>query len=155
MCHDRSLVMDWSTSAPAFISRNCLAVRPDGAGDVTSTHVAWSFARGVPLTPSPLLVDDLIYIVSDNGIVTCLDAKSGKDYWRQRLGESYSASPIYAEGRIYFTSEGGETTVIAHGKAFQKLAANQLDGKFLASIAVSSGAFFMRSDKYLYRIEKQ
>ena len=138
-----------------FYQPQLLAVRPDGAGDVTSTHVVWSFARGVPLTPSPLLVDDLIYIVSDNGIVTCLDAKSGKDYWRQRLGESYSASPIYAEGRIYFTSEGGETTVIAHGKTFQKLAANQLDGRFLASIAVSSGAFFLRSDKYLYRIEKQ
>ena len=138
-----------------FYQPQLLAVRPDGKGDVTSTHVAWSYTRGVPLTPSPLLVGDSIYIVSDNGIVTCLDAKTGKDHWRQRLGESYSASPIHAEGRIYFTSESGETTVIAHDKQFRKLAANQLDGRFLASIAVSSGAFFLRSDTHLYRIEKQ
>lgn len=137
-----------------FYQPDLLAVRPDGKGDVTSTHVTWSYKRGVPLTPSPLLVDDVIYIVSDNGIVTCLEATTGKEVWRQRLSDSYSASPIFAEGRVYFTSESGETTVLAHDKTFRKLATNQLDGRFLASIAVSSGAFFLRSDKHLYRIEK-
>jgi outer membrane protein assembly factor BamB len=137
-----------------FYSPQLLAVRVDGKGDVTESHVAWKYSRGVPLTPSPILVDDLIYIVSDNGIVTCLDAKTGKEYWRQRLGENYSASPIYAEGRLYFTSETGETVVIAHDKQFRKLAANKLDGRFLASIAVSSGAFFLRSDTHLYRIQR-
>jgi outer membrane protein assembly factor BamB len=138
-----------------FYQPQLLAIRPDGKGDITSSHVVWKYTRGVPLTPSPILVGDSIYMVSDNGIVTCLDAKTGKEFWRQRLGESYSASPIYAEGRLYFTSESGETTVLAHDKQFRKLAANQLDGRFLASIAASSGAFYLRSDKHLYRIEKQ
>jgi outer membrane protein assembly factor BamB len=138
-----------------FYQPQLLAVRPDGKGDVTATHIAWKYTRGVPLTPSPILVEESIYMVSDNGIVTCLEAKTGKEIWRQRLGESYSASPIYVEGRLYFTSESGETTVLAHDKQFRKLASNQLDGRFLASIAVSSGAFFLRSDTHLYRIEKQ
>jgi outer membrane protein assembly factor BamB len=93
--------------------------------------------------------------VSDNGIVSCLDAKTGKENWRQRLPGNYSASPILADGRIYFTSEEGETTVIAPGKEFRRLTANKLDGRFFASIAVSSGALFLRSDTHLYRIDKQ
>jgi outer membrane protein assembly factor BamB len=136
-----------------FYGPKLLAVRPDGKGDVTSSHVAWQYDRGVPLTPSPLVVGDVLYIVSDNGIVTALDAKTGKEIWRQRLTGSYSASPVSVAGRIYFSSEEGETTVIAAGNAFQKVAVNRLDGRFLASIAVAPGAFFLRSDTHLYRIE--
>jgi outer membrane protein assembly factor BamB len=138
-----------------FYQPQLLAVRPSGRGDVTSTHIAWKYPRGVPLTPSPLVVGDELYMVSDNGIVSCLDAKSGKEIWRQRFDGSFSASPVYADGRIYFLSESGETTVIAPGKEFRKLAANTLDGRFLASAAVSSGAFFLRSETHLYRIGKQ
>lgn len=137
-----------------FYQPQLLAIRPDGKGDITDTHVVWRYTRGVPLTPSPILVGDEIYIVSDNGIVTCLDAKTGKEHWRQRLGDAFSASPVYAEGRIYFLSEGGETTVLAAGKEFRKLAASQLDGRFLASIAPSGGALYLRSDSHLYRIGK-
>ena len=129
-----------------------LAVRVDGTGDVTSTHVAWSVTRGAPFTPSPLLVGDELYIISDLGIASCVDAKTGKSHWQQRIGGNHSASPILADGRIYFLSEEGVATVIAPGKTFQKLATSELDGATLASIGVSGGAFFIRSLTHLYKI---
>jgi outer membrane protein assembly factor BamB len=127
-----------------------LAVRPDGQGDVTDTHVAWNLKRGVPLTPSPLLVGEELYVVSDNGIASCLDAKTGKQHWQERLGGSYSASPVYADGRIYFLNEDGESVVIEPGREFKKLATNRVDGYTLASMAVSGGAIFIRSASHLY-----
>lgn len=138
-----------------FYGPKLLAVRLDGKGDVTSSHMAWQYDRGVPLTPSPLVVGDMLYIVSDNGIVTALDAKTGREIWRQRLTGSYSASPVSVADKIYFLSEEGETTVIAPGNAFRKMAVNKLDGRFLASIAVAPGAFFLRSDTHLYRIDAE
>jgi outer membrane protein assembly factor BamB len=137
-----------------FFEPSVLAVRPDGKGDVTSTHVAWTLRRGAPLTPSPLLVGEELYVVSDNGIVTCLDARTGTSHWRERLNGNFSASPIYADGRIYLLNEEGETTVIAPGKQFQKLATNHLDGETLASIAVSGGALYIRTHENLYRLER-
>lgn len=131
-----------------------LAIRPDGRGDVTKSHVVWSLKRGVSLTPSPLLVGDELYLVSDNGIASCLDAKTGAVHWQTRLGGNYSASPLYADERIYFLSEEGQAVVIAPGKEFKALATNQLDGQTLASFAVSSGSFFIRSQTHLYRIGK-
>ena len=138
-----------------FYQPELLAVRVDGKGDVTSSHLVWKYSRGVPLTPSPILVDDLLYMVADNGILSCLDAKTGKEIWRQRLNGNYAASPLFADGRIYFLSESGEASVIAPGKEFRKLATNTLNGRFLASAAVSSGALFLRSDTHLYRIGKR
>lgn len=132
---------------PSFI-----AVRPDGTGDVTRTHVAWTLMRGAPLTPSPLIVGNDLYVVSDNGIAQCLDARTGEPYWQRRLKGNHSASPVYADGRIYFLSEEGTATVIEPGHQFRELASNQLDGDTLASIAVSSGSIFIRSDTHLYRI---
>ena len=129
-----------------------LAVRPDGSGDVTTTHVAWRLRRGAPLTPSPLLVGDQIYVVTDRGIVTCVDAVSGDTHWQERIGGNYSASPVFADGRIYFQSEEGKTTVVAPGTEFQSLATNQLEGSTLASMSVASGSFFLRSSTHLYRI---
>jgi outer membrane protein assembly factor BamB len=140
--------------ATGFFEPRLLAIRPEGTGDVTKTHVAWTYARGVPLTPSPLLVGDELYIVSDVGIAACLDAKTSNTLWRQRLPGNYSASPIFADGRIYFQSEDGETTVLAPGKEFRVLATNKLDGATLASIGVSGGSFFIRTDRNLYRIGK-
>jgi outer membrane protein assembly factor BamB len=138
-----------------FYQPHLLAVRPDGKGDITATHVAWRYTRGVPLTPSPIVVAEHVYIVSDNGILACLDAKTGKELWRERLPGNYSASPTFADGRIYFLNEEGETTVIAPGASFRKLAANRLEGRVFASPAVSSGAIFSRSDTHLYRLEKK
>lgn len=129
-----------------------LAVHPDGTGDITETHVAWTAKRGIPLTPSPLLISDALYFVSDNGIMSSLDAKTGVERWRQRVGGTFSASPIYADGRIYFTSEDCDFPVIAPDKAYRSLSTNHLDGRCLASPAVSGGSIYIRSDKYLYRI---
>ena len=137
-----------------FQQPSMLAVRLDGKGDVTNSKVEWKLDRGVPLTPSPLLVGNELYMVSDNGIATCVDAKTGKEYWRARVGGNHSASPIYADGRIYFLSEEGESVVIAPGQQLKHLATNQLDGRTLASMAVSGGSIFIRSETHLYRISK-
>jgi outer membrane protein assembly factor BamB len=139
--------------ATGFQQPLLLAVRPDGSGDVTKTHVAWTLRRGAPLTPSPLLVGNELYLITDNGIATCVDAQTGAIRWQQRLNGSFSASPVYADGRIYFQSEEGVTTVIAPGAAFRVLATNTIDGATLASIAVADGSFFVRSNTHVYRIK--
>ena len=139
--------------ATGFQQPSLLAVRPDGTGDVTRTHIAWALTRGAPLTPSPLVVGDELYIVNDGGIATCVDARTGTLIWQQRLGGTYSASPVFADGRIYFLAEQGVTTVIAPGKEFRRLATNTLDGGLLASMAISGGSLFLRTDSHLYRID--
>lgn len=135
-----------------FQQPSLLAVRLDGKGDVTKSKVQWKLDRGVPLTPSPLLVGSELYMVTDNGIATCVDAKTGKEYWRARVGGNHSASPIYVDGRIYFLSEEGESVVLAPGQQLKHLATNQLDGRTLASMAVANGSIFIRSETHLYRI---
>jgi len=142
--------------ATGFQQPSLLAVRADGTGDVTKTHIAWTLRRAAPLTPSPLLVGDELYVVNDGGIATCLDAKSGAPRWIQRLGGGdYSASPVLADGRIYFLSESGVATVIAPGKEFRRLATNTLDGDTLASMAIAAGSIFIRTDSHLYRIAEK
>ena len=112
-----------------FQEPSLLAVRPDGRGDVTKSKIVWRLDRGMPCTPSPLLVGDELYFVTDNGIATCVDAKTGEELWRARLDGNYSASPIYADGRIYFLSEEGESIVIAPGRELKHLATNQLEAR--------------------------
>lgn len=135
-----------------FQEASMLAVRPTGAGDVTNTHIAYTIERGAPFTPSPIIVGDEFYMVSDIGIASCLDVATGKLHWQQRLSGNFSASPVFADGRIYFLSEEGIATVLAPGKEFRQLAKNQLDGSTYASIAPSLGSLFIRSDTHLYRI---
>jgi outer membrane protein assembly factor BamB len=130
-----------------------LAVKPDGRGDVTSSHVAWRATRGAPKKPSLLVLGDLLMMVNDTGIVTCLDAKTGGELWTARLTDSYSASPIAAEGHVYFFSEDGKATVIEAGRAFKVLAENSLDDGFMASPAVDGKALYLRTRTHLYRIE--
>jgi len=135
-----------------FQQPELVAVRPTGTGDVTKTHIAWSLKRGAPLTPSPLAVGDELYVVNDGGIASCIDPESGAVIWQQRLGGTYSASPVFADGRIYFLAEQGATVVIAPGRDFRRLAINTLDGGLLASMAISSGSLYLRTDSHLYRI---
>jgi outer membrane protein assembly factor BamB len=138
--------------ATGFHQPSLLAVRVNGRGDVTKSHVAWTLSRGAPLTPSPVLVGDELYFVTDAGVASCVDARTGRSLWRERLNGNFSASPVVADGRVYFQSEEGETTVIAAGPRFRQLAVNELDGAMLASMAVSSGAFFIRTGSHLYKI---
>ena len=138
--------------ATGFQQPSLLAVRADGAGDVTKTHIAWTLKRGAPLTPSPLLVGDELFVVNDGGIASCLDAKTGATHWVQRIGGAFSASPVFADGRVYFLSEEGTSTVLAAGKEFRKLAESTLDGAILASMAVSERSIFIRTMSHLYRV---
>jgi outer membrane protein assembly factor BamB len=138
--------------ATGFQEPSLMAVRIDGTGDVTKTHVAWTLKRGAPLTPSPLLVGDELYLVNDGGIATCVDARTGNVIWQSRLGGTYSASPVFAGGHIYFQAEQGVTSVIAPGKEARRVAANKLDGGLLASMAVAGQAIFLRTDTHLYKI---
>lgn len=137
-----------------FANGQLLAVRPDGRGDVTATHVVWRFQRGVPSKPSVLLLGDLIFMVNDVGILTCVEAKTGEAVWRGRLPGTFSASPLAAEGRIYFFSEDGITTVIDAGREFKMLASNTLDDGFMSSPAVDGNALILRTKTHLYRIEE-
>jgi len=138
-----------------FNTGQIFAIRPDGRGDVTGTHVAWKAARGAPNKPSLLLLGDLLFMVNDGGIVTCLEARTGTEVWHGRLTDSYSASPVSADGRVYFFSEDGKTTVIEAGRAFKILAENSLDDGFMASPAIDGTAFYLRTRSHLYRIESR
>ena len=137
-----------------FFKPDLFAIRPDGRGDVTRSHVEWKYSKGVSLTPSPVIAGNELYMVSDNGIATCLDARTGEELWRQRLEGAYAASPVVAGGRIYFLSEEGLTTVVQPGRTFEKLAESHLDGRTLASIAAVDDVIFLRTDSHLYRIEE-
>jgi outer membrane protein assembly factor BamB len=138
--------------ATGFNQPSLIAVRPDGRGDVTRSHVAWRLSRGAPLTPSPLLDGDTLYVVSDNGIASSVDARTGALRWQQRLGGAFSASPVLADGRIYFLDEDGRTTVLRAGGSGERLATNVLDGPALASMAAVPGSFIIRTASHLYRI---
>lgn len=138
--------------ATGFHQPAIIAVRPDGAGDVTGTHVAWTLRRAAPFTPSPILVGDDLFVVNDVGIASCVEARTGVIQWQQRLGGNYSASPVFAGGRVYFASEEGAVTAIAPARTFTRLATNQLDGAIMASMAVAGQSFIIRTDRALYRI---
>jgi outer membrane protein assembly factor BamB len=132
-----------------------LAVRPDGTGDITQTHIAWSYGRATPTRPSQLIVGDHLYMVNDQGIVTCLDARTGEPTWTHRMGGRHSASPIYADGRIWLFDEENRSRVIeANPREFRLLAENPLDAGCMASPAVIGDALIVRTKTHLYRIER-
>jgi outer membrane protein assembly factor BamB len=131
------------------------AIKPGGKGVINDTHVAWKVNKNVPGRPSPLLVDGRIYMVDDAGLASCVDAKTGADVWRGRLKGNYSASPIYAGGRLYFFSEDGVGTVIeAGGPKMKVVVENELDDGFMASPAVTGDALILRTRTHLYRVEQ-
>jgi len=128
------------------------AVRVDGSGDVTDSHVVWTVIRGIPAKPSPILHDDLIFVIDDNGVASCLECASGDLVWKERIGGKYSASPILVQGRILFGSHEGKVTVIDAGREFETIAENQLDGQIMASPAVVDGSIVLRTAEAMYRI---
>ena len=129
------------------------AVRIDGTGDVTDTHVLWRELKGISKKPSPLLHEGLIYVMSDDGIASCFSAKDGEEVWKKRVGGDYSSSPLLAGGHIYFGSHDGKVTVIKPGIEGEIVAENQLDGQIMASPIAIDHAILLRTDKALYRIE--
>lgn len=136
-----------------FGKPDLLAIRPDGMGDVTGTHVAWTYRGQVPAKPSPLLLGESIYLFGDQGILTCVDAVEGKERWRKRLGGEFSASPFLASGRIYASNELGQTFVIEpNDDEYRELGVNPLPDPILASAAVIGDTILMRTETALYRI---
>ncbi|TWU13988.1 outer membrane biogenesis protein BamB [Symmachiella macrocystis] len=131
------------------------AVNPNGSGELPQDHIAWEYKQVVPRRASPLLVGDLLFVVDDGGIAACIDAKTGEGIWRKRLGGNFSASPIYADGKVYFFDEDGKATVIEAAREYRQLAVNKLGDGFMASPAVSGDSLFLRSRSQLYRIDAE
>jgi outer membrane protein assembly factor BamB len=131
-----------------------VAVRTDGKGDVTKSHIEWTCEQGVPKQISLLLVDDLLYMVNESGVAACVDAGTGVPIWRHRLGGDFTASPLCADGRIYFVGEQA-THVIEPGRSLLVLAVNSLDDGCLASPAAVGKSLFLRTRTHIYCIERQ
>jgi outer membrane protein assembly factor BamB len=138
--------------ATGYNTPTVMAIRPEGAGDVTETHVAWTYRKAAPHTPSLLVVEDLLYMVSDKGIATCLEARTGREVWQERLGGNYSASPLYADGKIFLQSEEGPAIILQPGRVFHKLAQTGFAERTLASYAVDDEALLIRTQEHLYRV---
>jgi outer membrane protein assembly factor BamB len=138
-----------------FATSKVCAIRTGGVGDVTKTHLVWETDKYAPRTPSMLLVGNELYFVSDDGRCSCVDAMTGKQYYRKRFGGKVSASPVFADGRIYITTEKGKILVIKAGTVFEILAENDLKERTFASPAVSGSALFIRTESQLYRIEEK
>lgn len=129
-----------------------LAVRVDGNGDITdSDKIAWREAKRIPAKPSPLLVGDELFVISDGGVGTCFDAATGKIHWTERIDGNYSASPLFADGHIYFGNQEGNISVVKPGRGFEVVASNQVEGSIMASPVALDGALVIRTDKALYR----
>ncbi|HEY8747239.1 MAG TPA: PQQ-binding-like beta-propeller repeat protein [Tepidisphaeraceae bacterium] len=131
-----------------------VAVQPGRSGVLDERDIVWRTHKSVPTRSSVLVVDGLLYMTTDAGIVNCLDAGTGKVIWHDRIDGQYSASPVYGDGKIYFVSEQGIATVLAAGKEFKVLARNQLPDGFMATPAIAGDALFLRTRTALYRVEK-
>lgn len=133
------------------------ALRPEGSGDLTATNIVWKYQQAMPSRCAPLLVGDLLFTVNEAGILCCLEAQSGDLVWRRRLGGQYafSASPVYAEGRIYLCSEDNKLPVIEAGREFRLLATNNLDDGCMATPAIVGKSLIIRTKKSLYAIEAE
>ena len=138
-----------------FAKGQLLAVDPGGSGDSADTKIKWRIKRSVSNKPSVLLIGKHIFMIDDGGIATCVEAKSGKITWSERVSGNYSASPVTDGKRIFFFSEEGKTTAVAAAREFKILAESKFDGGFMASPAIHGAAWILRTKTHLYRIEKQ
>jgi outer membrane protein assembly factor BamB len=129
------------------------AVKLGGEGDITSSHLEWKISKGAPRYNSPLLVDELLFMASDQGVVTCVEAKTSKQLWQERLGGLMMPSPIYGDGKVYVFNEEGKGFVIAADRKFKLLATNELPGGFMASPAVYGKSLILRTKDAVWRIE--
>ena len=132
-----------------------MAIRPGGRGDISSSHVLWQINTGAPYISSLVYDGGLLYMANDVGAITVVDAATGAKVWQERVDGIFSASPVAADGKIYFVSETGETIVLKAGRAPQVLARNDLGERLIASPAISNGQLFIRSDGQLFAIGKK
>ena len=135
-----------------YPERHIVAIRPDGSGNVTDTHIAWRTNRGAAYVPSPIIVGSYLLVVADSGIASCFDAKTGKRHWMERLPGGHSPSPVSADGLVYFVSDQGVTSIIRPSDTFAVIAKNELGEPVSASPALSQGQIFLRTHQHLYCI---
>ena len=139
------------------ISKNLFAIDPSGSGDVTDSHIRWKTRRGVSNIPSPLVVGDKLFLISDSGgMVSCYNAKTGKQIYSERLGglQNHWVSPVYAGGKIYLFSRDGVFSVIEASSEFKILSKTESDTVFVSMPAIVGDTMLIRSDTHLYRIAK-
>jgi outer membrane protein assembly factor BamB len=134
-----------------YPDHHILAIKPDGRGDVTQTHIAWRTTKGAAYVPSPINEGDYFLVVSDSGVAHCFEAATGRLLWQERMGEHH-ASLVSANGLVYFLSDEGVTQIVKPGPEFQLVARNELGEKCFASPALSDGQIFIRGEKSLYCI---
>jgi outer membrane protein assembly factor BamB len=131
------------------------AIKLGGRGVLDEKQVMlWKIKSNVPTRNSPVLVGDLLYLVDDAGMATCLETKTGKEVWRHRLKGNFSASPLYADGKLYFFSETGYVTVIEPGREYKQISEGKMADGFMASAAVAGKALYVRTTTSLYRVEQ-
>jgi outer membrane protein assembly factor BamB len=133
-----------------FAAHELVAIRPDGKGDVTSTHVVWRFKKSVPAITSPVVVGGLLFMISDKGVLTCLDAKTGQLKWTERLQGEYTASPLVHGNTVYVFADDGSTVLFKASDSFEQIGRNQLKGKIQATPAAGGGGLLLRTDTALY-----
>lgn len=142
-----------------FPTYHNMAIRPDGSGDITESHVVWhekeTTSRKAAYVPSPIAFEKWFYVISDPGYLSCLEAKTGKRLWIEQLGRHHSASPILADGHLYLPDDDGVTYVVKAGPDFNLVSRNQLGEECYASPAVSGGQLFLRTGGHLWCIGKQ
>jgi outer membrane protein assembly factor BamB len=132
-----------------YPDHHILAIKPNGHGNVTGTHIVWRTNRGAAYVPSPIIEGDYFLIVSDSGVAHCFEAATGKLFWQERVGEQHAAL-VSANGLVYFLNDDGATRVVKPGPEFQLIAQNELGEKCFASPAISDGQIFLRGDKHLF-----
>jgi outer membrane protein assembly factor BamB len=137
-----------------FPQLHILGVDPSGSGNVTKTHILWRDHRGVSYVPSPVAHDQWFFIVSDGGVGSCFEARTGKLLWKERLGRHHSASAVYAGGNVYFIDDDGTTHVLKAGPTFELISENALGENAYASPAISRGQIFIRTSQHLWCIGK-
>jgi len=137
-----------------FPEKELLAVRADGEGDVSKTHVLWRTNKGITYVPSSLYHDGHLYVINDGGIATCFEEKTGKQVWQDRLPGAFSSSPVLVGDLLYVTSEAGKTFVLKTGPKFELVATNDLSDAGFATPAVCGGQIFLRTSRFLYCIGK-
>lgn len=135
-----------------YMQHNLVAIRPDGNGDVTDTHAVWRFKKSVPAMPSPVVVDDALYMIADQGVATCLDCQTGEQRWQQRIEGNYSASLVSADGKLFASNREGTTTVFAPGREYTAISTATLDGAIMASPVAINGGLLLRTPTHLYRV---
>jgi outer membrane protein assembly factor BamB len=132
-----------------FMKPELWAIKVDGKGDVTDSHVVWTHEKQVPEISSPLVFGKEVYFVSSKGVATCLDAKTGEQLWQHRLGGNFAASPLLADDKLYFTSQEGITSVLKPGRQYEEIAHNRLFGQTLASLAIAGDSLLIRTQSQL------